>query len=202
MRSRIQSWRIRVSFFFCVAALLFFSVCRSAWEKQEPVLCALLFLAGTLLVGVASLGRLWCFLYIAGHKTKALVTQGPYSMSRNPLYFFSLLGFVGLGLCSETLLLPAIFLVAFALYYPTVIRHEEARLLQVHQQAYSEYMASTPRFFPRISSLREPEEYVVCPRLFRRRMFEALLFVWGVGLLELIEELHDLGWLPTLLNIY
>lgn len=56
----------------------------------------ILFLLGLLLVGVATVGRLWCSLYISGHENSELITTGPYSLSRNPLYFFSLPGFAGI----------------------------------------------------------------------------------------------------------
>lgn len=162
----------------------------------------LLFTAGMLLVGVATLGRLWCSLYVAGRKKKELVSEGPYSLSRHPLYFFSLVGFLGVGLCSETLLIPVLLLLAFALYYPHVMRHEETTLRELHGTAFDEYVAATPYFFPRLTGMREPETYVVDVRRFRARMFDALLFVWCVGLLELLEELHKLGWLPTLFTVY
>ncbi|MGB4295037.1 MAG: hypothetical protein WBJ16_05340 [Smithellaceae bacterium] len=52
-----------------------------------PFVSSILFLMGAVLVGVASMGRLWCSLYIAGYKAEILVTEGPYSITRNPLYF-------------------------------------------------------------------------------------------------------------------
>ncbi len=36
--------------------------------------------------------------YIAGLKSKRVISYGPYSIMRNPLYFFSSLGFIGAGL--------------------------------------------------------------------------------------------------------
>jgi hypothetical protein len=35
------------------------------------------------IAAVASLGRMWCSLYIAGSKDKELITNGPYSLCRN-----------------------------------------------------------------------------------------------------------------------
>jgi protein-S-isoprenylcysteine O-methyltransferase Ste14 len=40
--------------------------------------------------------RLWCSLYISGYKNSQLITSGPYSLCRNPLYFFSFVGFAAL----------------------------------------------------------------------------------------------------------
>jgi steroid 5-alpha reductase family enzyme len=162
----------------------------------------MLFMAGLLLVGVATLGRLWCSFYIAGHKTKRLVTEGPYSLMRNPLYFFSLVGFIGVGLTSETLSLPIVLLLVFAAYYPAVIRREEQGLREIHGEAFEKYASSTSCFLPRLAGLTEPDAYDVNPRVFRRHLFDALIFIWCAGLLEVMEELRDLGWVKTLFRIY
>ena len=202
MKSRMQKWRIRLSVLAGVVFFAFNSVTASRWERESPLVSALLFSLGLVLVGVASLGRLWCSLYIAGYKSSRLVTEGPYSLSRNPLYFFSLLGFIGVGLASETLLMPAILVLAFASYYPAVIRAEEKRLNFLHLESYLEYARSTPRFFPAVGKLREPETYVVNPKIFRRHLLDALVFGWCVGILEILEELRHLGWNPQLFTTY
>jgi len=96
---------------------------------------------------------------------------------------------------------PALLAAAFAPYYSAVVKNEETRLRALHGARFADYVASTPRFLPRISRLTEPASYMVNPRIFRRHLFDALLFVWCVGLLELIEEAHKLGWLPQLLTL-
>jgi len=119
-KQRILMTRLLAGILCCI---ILFS--NSAWETQAPLLSSLIFLAGLVLVAIATLGRLWCTLYIGGYKTRQLITVGPYSVSRHPLYFFSLMGGVGVGFASETLSIPAAIAVAFALYYPFVIRSEE-----------------------------------------------------------------------------
>ena len=51
---------------------------------------------GSVLACVA--GRMWSILYVGSKKNSELVTSGPYSITRNPLYFFSTFGAVGIGL--------------------------------------------------------------------------------------------------------
>src|SRR5262245_39566671 len=155
-----------------------------------------------MLVGVATIGRLWCSVYISGYKNAALVTVGPYSLTRNPLYFFSALGFVGLALCTETLLLALLVAALLALFTPPVITQEERFLAAAFGTEYATYCARTPRFWPRFTTYTEPDTWVVSTRILRRRMLDSLWFVWGVGLIEVVKGLHELGVLPTLLQLY
>jgi len=185
-----------------VLMVLFIAISQSAWESRSPLITSVLFLVGVLFVAIASLGRLWCSLYIAGWKTRVLITKGPYSMCRNPLYFFTLIGAIGVGLASERLLIPSILVLCFGLYYPWVIKEEENKLQMLHGERFRAYRRRVPRFFPRFSKLVEPREYVVNPTIFRKHVLSALWFVWLVGILEIIEALHDMGALPVVFKIY
>lgn len=162
----------------------------------------ILFVAGLVLIGMAIAGRLWCSLYICGYKTKALIVTGPYSLCRNPLYFFSLLGGVGVGLATETLTVAVLILAAFAAYYPFVIRAEERGLREVHGEEYERYARETPRFWPILAKLRESQEYVVRPQSFRRAALDSMAFVWIAGILDLLEALHEHDMIPILFRLY
>ena len=88
MHSTSERYRIILSRIAAVAILFFLFTTQSVWETRNEKVTFFLFLAGMILVGIASLGRMWCSLYIAGYKDDKLVTDGPYSLCRNPLYFF------------------------------------------------------------------------------------------------------------------
>lgn len=203
MSARPFFQRKRIIFTWAFAALVAFAIIfsKSHWEGVLLV-SDILFLIGLLLVAVATVGRLWCSLYISGYKSDTLVTTGPYSMCRNPLYFFSLLGAVGVGFANEGFSLAALILVAFLLYYPLVITAEENKLRQRHGQDFADYLAGTPRFIPSFALLHEPEEYTVKPLVFRKRLLDSLCFVWIVGVLEIIESLHEYGLIPVLFKLY
>lgn len=202
MRSRLEKLRIPLSRIAALLGVLVICSANSYWETRDEVVSFLLFAVGVTLVAIASLGRMWCSLYIAGYKDKKLITSGPYSLCRNPLYFFSLIGVVGVGFSSETVSFPVIFLVLFSLYYPFVIRGEESRLEEYFGAAYEDYKSRVPAFFPRLSSFQEPAQFTVNPGVYRRHMFSALWFVWIVGILEFMEGLREIGVLGHLWVVY
>jgi protein-S-isoprenylcysteine O-methyltransferase Ste14 len=194
--------RIRLSWILAVALAGVIAVSTSAWENHSPMVAELLFVLATLLVVVAVAGRLWCSLYIAGQKTQTLVTAGPYSISRNPLYLFSFMGAIGVGLASETLTIPALVAVAFAVYYPYVILKEERVLQGLYGEQFQQYRARVPRFFPSLAGLSEPATYVSKPIEFRRHLFDVVWFGWLLGIIELVEALHHGDYLPTFVSLY
>ena len=191
--------RLRVSRIFAIAFFLVVLAMESAHEGS--LVSTALFLLGLLLVGIATVGRLWCSLYISGHKNSELITTGPYSLSRNPLYFFSLLGFAGIGFASETVTLGAVLAAAMLIGYPAVIRQEEAVLRERFGAKFEAYCARVPRFLPKLSGYVEPETYTVNPRLFRRSMLDVVWFIWFVGVLEFVEALHEYHYVQPLIHL-
>jgi protein-S-isoprenylcysteine O-methyltransferase Ste14 len=199
-RSIARKWRIFVSRVFVAGLVVLVLISKSGWENGlwGPAM----FLAGAVLIGFATVGRLWCSLYISGYKSDTLITTGPYSLCRNPLYFFSFLGATGVGLATETLFIPACIALAFAFYYPMVIKAEQRKLAEIHKEAFSDYCKRTPVFFPALRLLTEPEEYIVKPKIFRKTLFEVLWFVWLLGIIELKEAAEQAGLLPTIFKLY
>lgn len=183
------------------SALLVILIAISTSAQEGGLVAPILFMAGLVLIGIATVGRLWCALYISGRKSSELVTSGPYSMTRNPLYLFSLIGFTGVGLATETVTIPLAVVLVFAATYPGLIAAEEAHLRQTFGTAFDDYCARTPRFLPRFDTYRETETWVVSPRIFRRTMLNALSFVWLAGLIELFEALHELGLIKPWLQL-
>lgn len=196
----VSSHRVLLSWIFAIALFVLLVFSRSAHDGT--LLEGLLFSVGLVLVGLATVGRLWCSTYISGYKNSDLIRIGPYSMTRNPLYFFSFLGFTGIGFATETFTCGLGFPLLFLIGYQSIIRREEEHLRSTFGPAFMDYCARTPRFFPSLKSFREPDSYIVNARLFRRAMFDALWFIWLVGIIELVETLRDVYiltpviWLP------
>jgi len=152
-------------------------------------------LLGFGLLIVAAVGRVWCLSYIAGVKNEVMVTEGPYSVVRNPLYVFNFIGAVGFGLAIENPVLAALLTVGFSVFYPSVVRHEEAAMARSFGESYARYRDSTPRWLPRWSNFHEPESWTINPKRFRTGLRESMWFLWAFMLWEVFEEFGILQWL-------
>ena len=112
---------------------------------------------GFILVVFGSFGRIWASLYIEGKKTKNLITNGPFSMVRNPLYFFSLIMLLGFSLALKAIYLPLALLIIFIVFHIPTIANEEIKLRNNHGEKFEYYMKSTPRLIPNIFKYKKPE---------------------------------------------
>ena len=195
-KTRHESYRVPRTMAFAGTLFALLLTCGSQWPAFGAIEQGM-FLLGLSLAIVGCLGRLWCGMYIAGYKTQSLVTCGPYSLCRNPLYFFSCVGSIGVLLASGTIGLPALVLFAFACYYPRIIRDEEARLMAIHQEKFTAYCRQTPSFFPSLKNFHEPLEYTVRPQVFRKGILDAFWFVFLAGGIHLFANLHRSGAIPT-----
>ena len=202
MQKFFENNRIWITRLIGVFGLFILVMSNSYWEEKSEIFTYFLFMIGLFFVGVGSLGRMWCSLYIAGYKNRKLITEGPYSLVRNPLYVFSFIGALGVAFASETLTFPVLTAIGFFLYYPLVIQREERDLERLFGREFEEYKRRVPAVIPRLSSFYEPEEYTVNPRIYRRHMFSALWFIWIVGILELLEGLKELGVIHALWSLY
>lgn len=166
--------------FICLGLLL----CTPASWSPATMPGRVLGAAALILVVAAALGRVWCALYISGYKEDRIVDVGPYALIRNPLYVFSFIGAIGLGLATGRLLIILLLAVAFLGYYPLVVFAEENNLQQKFGHIYSDYVRRTPRFFPQRWQLVEPDLYPTRPRHVRRALAEVSWFFWSYLLIQ------------------
>jgi protein-S-isoprenylcysteine O-methyltransferase Ste14 len=110
-----------------VALVLLFS--EHLWQKGGWT-DVILHVFGFALTGASAFGRIWVSVYASGHKNKELIIVGPYSMVRNPLYFFSFIGALGIGCASESIVILLLITLAFTIIYPQVVVAEEENLLR------------------------------------------------------------------------
>ncbi|MGE0406699.1 MAG: isoprenylcysteine carboxylmethyltransferase family protein [Candidatus Korobacteraceae bacterium] len=122
-------------------------------------------MAGVLLRALAS-----------GHITKnaALTTTGPYAVTRNPLYVGSIIIALGFAIAARSPWVVVALMLLFVLVYLPVVRSEEAYLHSRFPE-FADYSRRVPRFFPRLTNLRNITQGFSSERYFGHREYNALL---------------------------
>ncbi len=178
-----------------IAVLFVLAVALTKPRLLGTALGEILQLAGYSLLIAAALGRVWCAVYISGRKDRILCQDGPYSLCRNPLYFFSMLGVLGFFAAVQS---PVLFVAAgavFLIYYRFVIRSEETRLVELFGAEFHAYVAGTPRFFPAWRRPRGVDSYTVRPKIIERALGEVIWFLLAIVLADALTWLHQAGHL-------
>jgi len=157
---------------------------------------------GFVLIVIAGVGRIWSAAYISGFKSGKVVKIGPYSMVRNPLYFFSLLGFIGIGFVFGSIIVTALLVFVFFASHWSTIKFEENKLRDLFGQEYDDYYKITPRLCPKFSLFYNPETIEFYPVKFTRTLIEATYLIFTYGAVKLIVWLHEIEILPNLVHLY
>jgi protein-S-isoprenylcysteine O-methyltransferase Ste14 len=194
--SKLRKSRVYVSRLFAIVILLLALFTGHSFS-QDGWLDTTFEMTGLFLLTICSMGRLWALVYISGNKSHEIITDGPYSIVRNPLYFFSFVGAVGIGLVSENLLILALIIIFYLTYYPFTIYAEEKKLENKFGEVYLDYKSKTPRFLPKFSLYHGPDEYTINADTFVRNFINGMWFVWIFILFHLIEKVQDTGLLPV-----
>lgn len=197
---RYQFWR---KVWLAVAGVGLFGLCAivaSHWEHYHGH--SVIEGIGWLLIATGILGRLWCTMYIGERKAAMIVTSGPYSICRNPLYLFSAVAVAGIGAQTGTLTLAALFGLFTVVAFQIVIRREEKFLQGAFGQPYLDYCARTPRFWPNPSLHNSPEIVEVHPKRMAMTLADGLVFLLAIPVMELIEHLQFSGVIKPLLYLW
>lgn len=160
-----------------------------------------LFWIGYILVIFGAFGRVYSSVFIGGRKNDEVVRSGVFSVVRNPLYVFSFIAMVGIGLQSGMLFITAILVAAFMLYYPVVVGKEELFLENKFGQPYIKYQQEVPRWIPNFKLWNEPEQADAKPKFIRKTIFDAAIFFLpfpGFAFIHFLQT-HDI--LPIWLSL-
>jgi protein-S-isoprenylcysteine O-methyltransferase Ste14 len=196
--TRVQTIRKIVLFAAIAVAVFVFAVTDTIYPSGHAV-HELVEWIGILLIVVCILGRTWSSLYIAGRKGRELVTVGPYSTCRNPLYFFSIVGAAGMGAQSGSIVIGLICAAIASVVFFVVVTQEEQLLTKVHGKKYRAYLGTVPRFVPNPRLWRDEEMLTIRPPRVLMTFADALVFLLSVPVAEGFEYLRELGMIPTLL---
>jgi protein-S-isoprenylcysteine O-methyltransferase Ste14 len=192
MARSLNKSRIRNSKIAVIAAFLIVFFTKAFVEYETPLHEAVEYI-GYLLVAFCALGRLYATAFLGGHKNATLITYGAFSMTRNPLYFCSLVGMTGIAMISGHILIIVGIPVFFLVLYHQLIKREEEFLLETFGADYAAYMASTPRLWPNVGKYNAPERIETVPTYLNKAFKDAIWWFVPFPLFEVIEMLHESG---------
>jgi protein-S-isoprenylcysteine O-methyltransferase Ste14 len=169
----------------------------SSWVEDGVVHQAIEWL-GLALMAVAVLGRCGCMLYLGGRKGGELISEGPYSISRNPLYLFSIAAVLGIGLQTGSFVVGIVLRMAVFAVFRRVIAEEERLLQAVFGERFKAYCERVPRFGPRPSLWVSGPSVPVDVAGVWNTLRDALPYFLAIPVFELIEYAQQVGWVPVL----
>lgn len=200
LSTTLEKYRLPLSKLFVAVVLLLMVFTASRWQLSTTATWAVDSVALVLLL-VACLGRVWCIMYIGGQKNTSVVTAGPYSMVRNPLYVFSFIGALGIVLMTHSIVIAALLLIFFVGIYPFVVAKEEANLLGYFGDDYQEYCNITPRFIPSLKLYSTENRVEADIKRMEKSLFDSGAFVLAFIALSAIRVAHETGFIPVLFTL-
>lgn len=195
---KVRLFTAKVAVWLVAAGLLF---AHHAY-REDGWLNLLFEVTGSFLLFLAAIGRIWSAGFIAGKKNLRLIQDGPYSVMRHPLYFFTFLGFLGAGLAMESFVLTGTMIAIFLVTHLPVIRREEDRLRQLFGEEYGQYAQRVPAVIPKPWLFRCSASLELQCRAFNRAVFDAALIGLIFISIEVLEWFHVHGIIPILFRVY
>ena len=155
--------------------------------REAKTFARIVIAAGALLVFLAAAIRTWGAAYLktdvvhdTAQHSEALVADGPFRYTRNPLYLANLPMAAGIGVLASRWGFIFLVLANWIFVYRLIFREEEA-LLRTQGESYRTYCRSVPRFWPslkpRVSSGNLTPQW--------GQAFAGEIFVWFFGVAEL-----------------
>lgn len=145
--------------------------------------------------------RWWATLYIESRKGVSLVTEGPYSLCRNPLYVGTLCMAASVAIYLKSLTFAVGLTLAAVIYLSTTVPVEERRLLAKLGDEYAMYCRVVPRFLPRLNLFRTSSTLEVSTRGLVAESLRAARWIWIPIACELFAHLRAESWWPRILNL-
>jgi protein-S-isoprenylcysteine O-methyltransferase Ste14 len=160
-------------------------------ERDTPesaTFARMVIFTGSLLIFLAAALRTWGAAYLrtavvhdTAQHSEALVADGPFRYTRNPLYLAGLPMAAGIGVLASRSGFLFLVLANWIFFYRLIFREEEA-LLQSQGESYRAYLRAVPRFCPSLKP-RVPSGNLK-PQW--GQAFAGEIFVWFFGVAELV----------------
>jgi protein-S-isoprenylcysteine O-methyltransferase Ste14 len=192
VRQSVQGNRIRHTRWFILALAALVLVAGPSRGRPEWT-SEVLESFGIVCLLICLIGRGWTAIYVSGRKNSELVQIGPFSVVRNPLYVFSFIGVIGIGLISQMITFLLAAALVFGVYYAVVVRNEETYLRTLYGRDFDAYCKRVPRWFPRFSVWQDTSRVSVEPRAVLVHLRDSSLFFFAFFFFEMMEYLRNFG---------
>lgn len=161
---------------------------------------------GLLLLFIGILGRIYSTLYIGGMKNvgydgNSFIKDGVYKICRNPLYFFSFIGLLGLLFIKGEISLIIVGGILFLLIYHFTILGEEKFLMGKYGESYERFLNEVPRFFPKFSNFSYQEKIEIRPFYLHKEIKRSFVWIVLALLIYVISYLQSIEVLPILFRV-
>ena len=162
------------------------SIMRGSWDAAA--FGRIVIATGALFVFLSAALRTWGTAYLrtevvhdTAQHSEALVADGPFRYTRNPLYLANLPMATGIGVLASVSGFIFLLLANWIFVYRLIFREEKA-LRQTQGESYRAYCEAVPRFWPSLRPRVPAGNY----RPQWSQAFGGESFVWVFGLAELL----------------
>jgi protein-S-isoprenylcysteine O-methyltransferase Ste14 len=188
-----------VPFIAALRRLIAPSILRDSAEAQA--FARIVIVIGALFVFLSAAIRTWGAAYLrtsvvhdTSQHSEALVADGPFRYTRNPLYLANLPMAIGIGVLASRSGFIFLAIANWIFVYRLIFREEEA-LRRTQGESYLSYCRSVPRFWP---SLR-PRVAAGNHRPQWEQAFGGESFVWLFGFAELLIAATLTAWIGLIM---
>jgi protein-S-isoprenylcysteine O-methyltransferase Ste14 len=146
--------------------------------------------------------RIWAVSHAGRHtrsrtiKAPSLITAGPYSCVRNPIYLGNFLIGLGLVVLAEALLLIPVYLAVFAIEYRKIVEKEESFLRHKFGEQFERYCHGVPRWLPRFKHFAAALTFG--SNFYLKELGTTIGVLVGAVVFEWIESPVHRAWVTTL----
>jgi len=151
---------------------------------------------GWLLFISGAIFRWWAILYVGGKKLQTLVVDGPYSITRNPIYLGTCLLTLSAAVFSQSLIFFVAVLAVAVVYVRFTVKDEESSLLALHHDRFREYCQRVPRMVPDFRLLHSPRSVDVQLTGLRAEFRRTCRWAWIPLLCLILSQLRSESWWP------
>lgn len=145
--------------------------------------------------------RFWATLHVGGRKSDEVVSDGPYSLCRHPLYLGSVLLFLSGALFLKSLVFAAALALLATAYFRFTVPAEEEFLTARLGEPYRQYCQRVNRMWPSFCHFQVPARLTVDTHSLYIEAVRASRWIWLPLFGEIIAQLRAAPWWPRFLSL-